>query len=117
MGLKSRLCPMLAAARPVAFAMLLGAFAAPALAATHSWDLAEAPRAAERDFRAGHIQFYWCGTRGVSAPGVPMSFALRYPQLDGGEGCIVENQQLRARQADYSARYNKRMLAILQNHR
>ena len=73
------------------------------IAATQSWDLADASRAAERDFRAGHVQFYWCGTIGVHAPGVPMSLALRYPQLDGGKGCTVWDPPLRERQAEYSA--------------
>ena len=97
--------------------ILLVLLASSTFATTQSWDLTDASRAAERDFRAGHVQFYWCGTIGVHAPGVPMSLALRYPQLDGGKGCIVWDPPLRERQAEYSARYNKRMLARLEHHR
>jgi hypothetical protein len=101
----------------IARSIVIALLASTTLAATPSWDLADAPRAADQDFRAGHVQFYWCGTIGVHAPGVPMSLALRYPQLDGGKGCTVWDPPLRERQAEYSARYNKHMLALLEHHR
>lgn len=101
----------------VAHLVMVTLLAGSALAATHSWNAADAYGAAERDYQAGHVQFYWCGTIGVSAPGVPMSLSLRYPQLDGGEGCRVQDRAFRDRQVDYSARYNKRMLALLNHSR
>jgi len=83
----------------------------------HAWDSAHAPHEAERDFRIGHVQFYWCGTIAVGALGVPLWLASRYPQLDGGKDCIVREPTLREQQGDYSARYNKRMLALLRQTR
>ena len=78
-------------------------------AAEPSWNPADAPKDAEKDISARHVQFYWSGTIAVMPVGVPIEFALQYPQANAGEGCFVKDIEFRKKQEEYARRYNAKM--------
>ncbi len=80
-----------------------------ALAAEPSWNPTEAPKDAEKDIKAQHIQFYWSGSIAVFPVGVPIEFAKQYPRADAGVGCVTNDIPLREKQEKYARAYNEKM--------
>ena|ERR1700737_1893696 len=84
------------------------------------WSEREAISEVTRDIRAHRIRFYWWGGYAPSPLGVPEQYyrvAFKYPKVDGGEGCLVDDLALRQRQRVFCVAYNTRMLSyILQKH-
>ena len=80
-----------------------------ALAAEPSWNPTEAPKDAEKDIKAQHIQFYWSGSIAVLPVGVPIEFAKQYPRADAGVGCVTNDIPLREKQEKYARAYNEKM--------
>ena len=78
-------------------------------AAEPSWNPAEAPKDAEKDINAQHIQFYWSGSIAVMPVGVPIEFAKQYPRADAGVGCFVKDIPFREKQEKYARAYNEKM--------
>jgi hypothetical protein len=78
-------------------------------AAEPSWNPADAPKDAEKDIKAQHIQFYWSGSIAVFPVGVPFEFAKQYPRADAGVGCVTNDIPLREKQEKYARLYNEKM--------
>ena len=78
-------------------------------AAAPSWNPADAPKDAEKDIKAQHIQFYWSGSIAVFPIGVPFEFAKQYPRADAGVGCVTNDIPLREKQEKYARAYNEKM--------
>ena len=76
-------------------------------AAEPSWNPAEAPKDAEKDIKAQHIQFYWPGSVAVFPVGAPFEFAKQYPRADAG--CVTNDIPLREKQEKYARLYNEKM--------
>lgn len=74
-----------------------------------SWNSADAPKDAEKDIKAQHIQFYWSGSIAVFPVGVPFEFAKQYPRADAGVGCVTNDIPLREKQEKYARAYNEKM--------
>ena len=74
-----------------------------------SWNPADAPKDAEKDIKAQHIQFYWSGSIAVFPVGVPFEFAKQYPRADAGVGCVTNDIPLREKQEKYARAYNEKM--------
>jgi hypothetical protein len=92
-------------------------FVAYCVAADPTWNPADAVKAAEKDIRAGNIQFYWAGSIASRPVGVPFEVAKNYPKANAGVGCVTNDIPLRERQEEYARRYNEKIYAYITQKR
>ena len=97
--------------------LVLALIAGCCVAAEPTWNPADAVKEAEQDIRTGHIKFYWSGSVGSMAVGVPFEVAKKYPKANAGVGCVTNDIPLRKRQEEYARRYNEKIYAYITQKR
>jgi hypothetical protein len=93
---------------------LFGAFITDAK--SKDWSEREAVAEAQHDIRSNNIKFcYWGGyaPQPVGVIDQYFSTVAKYPKVMVGQGCVVYDEALNARQRVYAETYNTRMLAYL----